>query len=445
MFSKILVANRGEIAVRIIRALKEMGVQSVAVYSSADREALHVELADEAVCIGAGPVTDSYLNMQSILSAAVCMKVDAIHPGYGLLSENAQFAELCEKCGISFIGPGAETIRAVGDKEGARRAMSAAGIPIIPGTAVIDDADEARSEAEKLGFPLVIKARSGGGGRGIRIVTDSGEFQTAFETARSEAEASFGDGGCYLEKYIDGAKHIEVQLIADEHGHTVCLGERDCSVQRRRQKIIEESPGPTVTPELRAALTASAVKAAKVSAYSGVGTVEFLVLPGGAFFFMEINARLQVEHPVTETVTGIDLVKWQIRVAAGAELPFSQESVRFDGHAIECRVNAEDPARNFLPSVGRIDELHVPGGPWVRFDSAIYSGYDIPPFYDSMIGKLIVHASTREEAIRKMRAALCELVIVGVSHNIDFLMEILASPEFIEGSFQTNTLEKGGF
>ena len=441
MFSKILVANRGEIAVRVIRALKEMGAQSVAVYSTADKNALHVGLADEAVCIGGGPVSESYLNMQSILSAAVCLKVDAIHPGYGLLSENARFAELCEKCGIGFIGPSAETIRNVGDKEGARTTMLAAGLPIIPGTDVIDDSAEALKAAREMGFPLVIKARSGGGGRGIRVVADSEEFSLAFDTARAEALSAFGDGGCYLEKYIDGAKHIEVQILADSHGNVLCLGERDCSVQRRRQKIVEESPATSLNPKTREALWDAAVRAAKISDYSGAGTVEFLVLPNGEFYFMEINARLQVEHPVTEVVSGIDLVKWQIRVAAGAELPIRQEEVHLRGHAIECRVNAEDPSRGFLPSAGKVREFHVPGGPWVRFDSAIYSGYEIPPFYDSMIGKLIVHASTREEAIRKMRAALCELVIVGVSHNIDFLMEILASDEFIEGTFKTNTLD----
>ena len=445
MFSKILIANRGEIALRVIRACKEMGISTVAVYSAADSEALHVSLADESICIGGNTVAESYLNMDAILSAAMCTQVDAIHPGYGLLSENSRFAELCEKCGIVFIGPTSETIRSMGDKERARSVMISAGVPVIPGTDVIDDVTVAKRQAEKIGFPLLCKARSGGGGRGIRQVDRLEDFENAFLTASTEAAAAFGDGGIYLERFLTDTKHIEIQLLCDKFENIRCIGERECSVQRKRQKMIEESPAPTLSEEIRASMFEASVRAAREVSYLGVGTIEFLLDKSGNYYFMEMNTRLQVEHPVTEAISGIDLVKWQIRVAAGIPIMFSQEDINTDGHAIECRILAENPALSFRPSCGRITELHVPGGPWVRFDSAIYQGYYVPPFYDSMIGKLIVYATTREEAIRKMRAALCELVIVGIDSNSDFLMEVLGDDEFISGQYTTSMLENFQF
>lgn len=444
MFSKILVANRGEIAVRIIRACKEMGISTVAVYSTADREALHVSLADESICIGGNSVTESYLNVNHILSAALSSGAEAIHPGYGLLSENSRFAELCEKCSITFIGPPASVISCMGNKEEARRTMMKAGVPVIPGCDVIEKLEDAKKEADRIGYPLLVKARSGGGGRGIRRVDSSAEFEKAFRTASEEAKAAFGDGGVYMERFLSSAKHIEMQLLCDNFGKVLCLGERDCSMQRKNQKLIEESPSAAISPEIRKALIEVSASAAKAAGYRGVGTIEYLLDNEGNFYFMEMNTRLQVEHPVTEMVTGIDLVKWQIRVAAGVHLPFSQEDIHLSGHAIECRINAENASENFRPCCGKIDLLHVPGGPWVRFDSAIYQGYSIPPFYDSMIGKLIVHASTREEAIRKMKAALCELVIEGITHNCEFQMDLLAEDEFVNGSYQTNFLAKRG-
>ncbi len=441
MFSKILIANRGEIAVRIIRACKEMGVSTVAIHSPCDRESLHVALADEHLCVGGNPVGESYLNMESILAAAEVTGAGAIHPGYGLLSENSQFAALCEQFQLPFIGPSADIIRRMGNKEEARRTMKAAGVPIVPGTDVIEDLRQAKKEARAIGFPLLCKARSGGGGRGIRLVDRAEDFETAFLTAGSEAQTAFGDGGIYLEKFLSKTKHIEIQLLCDGHGNVLSLGERDCSMQRRRQKMLEESPAPTLKPQVRRAMVRAAVKAARAVGYTGVGTIEFLLDADDQFYFMEMNTRLQVEHPVTEFVTGIDLVKWQIRTAAGAVLPFRQSDIDARGHAIECRIVAEDPAQNFRPSCGAITRLHVPGGPWVRFDSHIYQNYQVPPYYDSLLGKLIVHAATREEALRKLRAALCELVITGVDHNVEFLMELLAMDEFIDGSYHTNTLE----
>ena len=439
MFSKILIANRGEVAVRVIRACKEMGVQTVAVYSTADRDALHVNLADESICVGEAPVSASYLNADAILSAAICTNVDAIHPGYGLLSENARFAELCEKCGIRFIGPSSDTIRRMGDKEEARREMREAGLPVIPGSEIVRSFEEAKRAAEEIGYPLMCKARAGGGGRGIRIVESEADLQTALRLAEAEAQSAFGDGSVYLERYLNGTKHIEVQILADAHGTVLHLGERDCSVQRRRQKMVEESPAPVLDKATRQAMFDAAVKCAETVGYLGAGTVEFLLDSDGRFYFLEMNTRLQVEHPVSEAVTGLDLVKWQIRIAAEAALPMPQERIRVRGHAIECRIIAENPSEDFRPSAGKITELHVPGGPWVRFDSAIYQGYIVPPYYDSMIGKLIVHAQTREEAIRKMRAALCELVIVGVDHNTEYLMDILENPMFMEGTHTTST------
>ncbi len=440
MFSKILIANRGEIAVRIIRACKEMGIQTVAVYSQADRDALHVNMADESYCIGPAPAKDSYLNIPAILSAAVVSGAQAIHPGYGLLSENAKFAALCRKCNLVFIGPDPEVITKMGDKDQARRTMQEAGVPVIPGSDLLPDVESAMAEAERIGFPLLIKAKAGGGGRGIRRVDSLEDVEKAYYQATGEAQSAFGDGAVYMEKFLSPVKHIEVQLIGDEFGHVVSFGERDCSVQRKNQKLIEESPSPVVGEELRVRLNRTACLAARAVNYTSVGTVEFLLDDQEQFYFMEMNTRLQVEHPVTELVTGYDLVKWQIRVAAGCELDFTQDDVSVQGCAIECRVNADNTAKDQRPGGGSIQLLHIPGGPWVRFDTAIYPGYKIPPFYDSMIGKLIVHAKTREEAIRKMRAALSELVIEGIDSNIENQMAIIEDKRFVSGTYCTNMM-----
>ena len=440
MFPKILVANRGEIAVRIIRACKEMGIQTVAVFSEADRDALHVSLADESYCIGASPVQDSYLNITALLTVAVESGVAAIHPGYGLLSENARFARLCEQCNIAFIGPSPEVIEKMGDKDAARRSMRDAGVPVIEGCDLLADGDMAVSEAERIGCPVLIKARSGGGGRGIRLVEKPQDAKAAYEAAYQEAQAAFGDGECYMEKFLTRTHHVEVQLLCDQFGHAVTLGERECSVQRKNQKLLEESPSPVLSEETREKMLHAARKAAKAVGYQGVGTIEFLYTDDGQFYFMEMNTRLQVEHPVTELVTSVDLVKWQIRVAAGAKLPFNTHHLAHQGHAIECRINAEDPEHDNRPSCGKVTVLHVPGGPGVRFDTALYQDYVIPPFYDSMIGKLIVHAPTREEAIRKMRAALGELVVGGVVHNRELQLEILSNKEFLQGNYHTDLM-----
>jgi acetyl-CoA carboxylase, biotin carboxylase subunit len=442
MFGKILIANRGEIAVRVIRACREMGVSTVAVYSEADSESLHVHLADESVCIGPPPVTDSYLNMTAILSAAVCTGAEAIHPGYGLLSENAKFANLCASCGIVFIGPSAGVIDAMGDKDNARKTMQKAEVPIVPGTNEITDIKKAKAAAERMGYPLLIKAKAGGGGRGIRRVDKGEDFEAAFDTASAEAAAAFSDGGLYLEKLITPARHIEVQILADKSGNVLCLGERECSMQRRNQKILEESPSPAINAEQREKLYHIATRAAKAVNYQNAGTIECLMDERGHFYFMEMNTRLQVEHPVTEMVTGIDIVKWQIRVAAGQKLPWKQKDITLSGHAMECRINAENPLENYRPSCGQITMLHIPGGPGVRFDSAVYQGYTVPPFYDSMIGKLIVHANTREEAIRKMHAALSELVIEGIEHNMDLQLAITTDEDFIAGKYDTSFLTR---
>lgn len=441
MFSKILVANRGEIAVRIIRACKEMGIATVAVFSEADREALHVSLADESYCIGGPRVQESYLNMGAILSVAVATGAAAIHPGYGLLSESPRFAELCEKCHVAFIGPPSNVISKMGDKDEAKRTMREAGVPVVPGCDLVTDVEQAKKEADQIGYPLLVKARAGGGGRGIRLVHGPDEFESAFRTASAEAESAFGDGAMYLEKFLKPVKHIEMQILCDNFGHVVCLGERDCSVQRKNQKLIEESPSPAVSKEQRAYLMEISVRAAKAANYRGAGTIEFLLDQEGHFYFMEMNTRLQVEHPVTEMVTGIDLVKWQIRVAAGLPLEFEQKDITIQGHAIECRINAENPMEGFRPSCGRVTLLHIPGGPWVRFDTALYQDYFVPPYYDSMIGKLIVHAKTREEAIRKMQAALCELVVEGVEHNSELQLEILSDGKFRDGTYTTDFLD----
>jgi len=442
MFSKILIANRGEIAIRVIRACKEMGIATVAVFSEADRESLHVSLADESYCIG-GPLSkDSYLNKESVIAAAMASKAEAIHPGYGFLSENADFAKLCADNDIVFIGPKAETISQMGDKDMARKTMREANVPVIPGCDLVESLAHAKEEAVKIGFPLLIKARSGGGGRGIRHVTSMDELEQAYNTATAEATSAFGDGAVYMEKFLFPVKHIEMQLLADNFGNVVCLGERDCSTQRKNQKLIEESPAAIMPDETRKKMIEVSVQAGKAVGYRGAGTIEYLYDKDGNFYFMEMNTRLQVEHPVTEMVTLIDLVKWQIRIASGMELGFKQEEIEFKGYAIECRINSEDPYQDFRPSGGKITMLHVPNGPWVRFDSAIYQGYTIPPFYDSMIGKLIVYAMTRDEAIRKMKAALCELIIEGVVHTASFQAELLSTDEFVDSTYTTDYLTR---
>ena len=433
MFTKILIANRGEIAIRVIRACKEMGISTVAVYSEADRESLHVALADQAICIGGARAEESYLNGERIVSAALATHAQAIHPGYGFLSENAEFAALCKQYGIVFIGPPAEVISHMGDKDTARRLMKENGVPTTPGTDILKDAGEAKKAAEQIGYPVLIKASAGGGGKGIRLVERPEDMERAFQTASSEAEKAFGDGRMYMEKYLDPVKHIEVQLLADEEGNIVCLGERECSIQRNNQKLIEESPSPAVTPELRARLMDTAARAARASHYVNAGTVEFLMDRDHNFYFMEMNTRLQVEHPVSELVTGVDIVKWQIRIAAGVPLDFTQEDIRVQGAAIECRINAKGP--------GKVGFFHTPGGPWVRFDTFLYEGYEIPPYYDSMLGKMIVYSSTREEAIRKMMAALSELVVWGTQNNIEDQIEIIRAERFKKGDYYTDFMK----
>ena len=442
MFSKILIANRGEIAVRIIRACNEMGISTVAVYSEADANSLHVNLADESYCIGPALLKDSYLNMTAIIDVAIATGCQAIHPGYGLLSENARFAELCEKCNVKFIGPHYSVIAKMGDKDEARRTMKAAGVPVVPGLDEISDVAEAKAFAAKIGYPVIVTASAGGGGRGIRIVEREEDFETAVALASNEALSAFGNGKVYLEKFLTDVKHVEMQIVADEQGNVVCLGERDCSMQRKNQKLIEESPCVVLKEDVRREMMRCAVLAAKAVNYTSLGTIEFLLDKNNDFYFMEMNTRLQVEHPVTEYVTGIDIVKWQIRIAAGVEFMYKQEDIRFRGCAIECRINAEDVRKNFRPCCGRINLLHIPGGPWVRFDTAIYQDYMIPPYYDSMIGKLIVFARDRTEAIRKMQAALCELVIEGVCTNAELSGDILAEPAFKSGEYCTNFLDK---
>ena len=442
MFSKILIANRGEIAVRIIRACNEMGISTVAVYSEADANSLHVNLADESYCIGPALLKDSYLNMTAIIDVAIATGCQAIHPGYGLLSENARFGELCEKCNVKFIGPHYSVIAKMGDKDEARRTMKAAGVPVVPGLDEIADVAEAKAFAAKIGYPVIVKASAGGGGRGIRIVEKEEDFETAVALASNEALSAFGNGKVYLEKFLTDVKHVEMQIVADEQGNVVCLGERDCSMQRKNQKLIEESPCVVLKEDVRREMMRCAVLAAKAVNYTSLGTIEFLLDKNNDFYFMEMNTRLQVEHPVTEYVTGIDIVKWQIRIAAGIEFLYKQEDVRLRGCAIECRINAEDVRKNFRPCCGRINLLHIPGGPWVRFDTAIYQDYMIPPYYDSMIGKLIVFARDRTEAIRKMQAALCELVIEGVCTNAELSGDILAEPAFKSGEYCTNFLDK---
>lgn len=444
MFSKVLIANRGEIAVRIIRACRELGIRTVAVYSETDREAMHTELADEAVCIGPSKASESYLNKQQILSAAVLTKAEAIHPGFGFLSENSQFAEMCEACHITFIGPKSQTIDEMGNKIHARQLMKKAGVPVIPGSdGAIVDVKQALDIANQVGYPVMLKAAAGGGGKGIRKVLSEAELPSAFASAQQEAKAAFGNDEMYLEKIIYPARHIEVQVLGDKYGNVLHFGERDCSLQRNNQKVLEESPSVVISETNREKLGKIAVKAAKAVSYENAGTIEFLMDLSGRFYFMEMNTRIQVEHPITEMVTGIDLVKKQIEVAAGEKLTIKQEDIKLRGHAIECRINAENPAFHFAPSPGKIENLLLPsGGMGLRVDSAMYSGYAIPPFYDSMIAKIIVHGQTRFEALMKMQRALGELVTDGVTTNAEFQMDLISHPNVVAGDYDTSFLQE---
>lgn len=438
MFKKILIANRGEIAVRIIRACREMGIDTVAVYSTADKDSLHVQMADEAICIGSPLPKDSYLNIQNILSATVLTGCEAIHPGFGFLSENSKFAKMCEECNIVFIGPDADIIDKMGNKSNAREMMMKANVPVIPGSkrAILNDEDGLNT-ANEIGYPVMIKASAGGGGRGIRIVRDEKDFLEALHTAKGEAKSAFGDDTMYIEKFIEQPKHVEIQILADNYGNVVYLAERDCSMQRRNQKVLEEAPCSIISKDLRAKMGEAAVRAAEYVGYKNAGTIEFLLDNKMNFYFMEMNTRIQVEHPVTETITGIDLIKEQIRIAAGEKLRFSQEDININGHSIECRINAEDVNKNFAPCPGTISNIFIPGGLGIRVDTCLYDGYKISPFYDSMIAKLIVHGENREEAINRMRRALAEFIISGVKTNIDYQLEILNSEEFILGNYDT--------
>ena len=439
MFEKILVANRGEIAVRIIRACREMGIKTVAIYSEADRDALHTLLADEAICIGPAPSTQSYLNMERILTATVAMKADAIHPGFGFLSENARFAELCKKCNITFIGPSAEIIHKMGNKSEARKTMMEAGVPVVPGTKEpVYTVERGMELAKEIGFPVMIKASSGGGGKGMRVSFSEEDFEMNFKTAQQESIKGFSDDTMYIEKYIEQPKHVEFQIMADKYGNVIHLGERDCSIQRRHQKVLEESPCIAISEELREKMGETPVRAAKAVGYENAGTIEFLLDKHKNFYFMEMNTRIQVEHPVTEMVSGLDLIKEQILVAAGEPLSVTQDQIRLNGHAIECRINAENPAKNFMPCPGRISNIHLPGGNGVRVDTHIYNDYKVPANYDSMLLKLIVHGKDREEAIAKMRSALGELIIEGIDTNLDFQYEIINNPEFEAGNTDTD-------
>ncbi len=442
MFKKILIANRGEIALRIIRACKELGIGTVAIYSEADRDSLHVHHADEAFCVGPAPGNRSYLNIPNIISTATIAGVDAIHPGYGFLAENARFAEICETHHIKFIGPPASAIEKMGDKAIAKQSMKDAGVPVVPGTqGVIKDDKELLRKAEEIGFPVIIKASAGGGGRGIRIVNNYDELVNAYRTAQTEADAAFGNPEVYMEKFIEISRHIEVQLLLDEHGNGIYLGERDCSVQRRRQKVIEEAPSPVITPEMRRKIGEAALAGAKSVGYANAGTVEFLLDQNGKFYFMEMNTRIQVEHPVTEMITGFDLIREQIRVAAGEKLNYTQNDVVLRGHAIECRINAEDPLKNFMPSPGRVTLYRAPGGPGIRIDSCAYEGFLIPPYYDSMVAKLIAWDDTRDKAIDRMIRALEEFEIEGVKTTIPFQLKVLNNPYFRKGEVYTNFIQ----
>ncbi|MBA4686040.1 MAG: acetyl-CoA carboxylase biotin carboxylase subunit [Candidatus Galacturonibacter soehngenii] len=443
MFKKILIANRGEIAVRIIRACREMGIQTVAVYSTADKEALHTLLADEAICIGPAPAKESYLNMERIISACIATKADAIHAGFGFLSENSKFVDMCAKCNITFIGPSANVIHKMGNKAEARRTMIEALVPVVPGTKEpVYTAKDGIKFADEIGYPVIIKASSGGGGKGMRIVEDHNSFEQQFNTAQIESVNAFGDNTMYIEKYVQNPRHIEFQILADKYGNVIQLGERDCSIQRHHQKLIEESPSIAISNELRKKMGDTAILAAKAANYENAGTIEFLLDKSGEFYFIEMNTRIQVEHTVTETVTGIDLVQEQIKIAMGEPLSIKQEQVNLNGHSIECRINAENPKKNFTPSPGKITNLHIPGGKGVRIDTALFHGYTIPAVYDSMIAKVIVHDKSREKAINKMRSVLGEFIIEGIDTNIDFQYEILSHADFQSGDISTDFISQ---
>ena len=443
MFKRILIANRGEIALRVIRACRELGVETVAIFSEADRGAQYLELADEAYCVGPAKGIDSYLKIERVISAAEIGNVQAIHPGYGFLSENAHFNEVCRHCKIDFIGPSHEAIRRLGDKNEAKQIARQADVPCVPGSdGLVEDEKQALKIAKKFGFPVLIKATAGGGGKGMRVAADEAALKSAFAQAQAEAGAAFGNSAVYLEKYIERPRHVEVQVLADQHGNAVHLWERDCTMQRRHQKVIEESPAPLLPAETRRAMCEAAVRLVKMADYTNAGTVEFIVDRKGNFYFIEVNARIQVEHPVTEMVTGVDLIKAQLRVASGEPLPFTQADIKANGVAIECRINAEDPARNFQPSPGKIERMFVPGGFGTRFDSHAHAGYVVPPYYDSMIGKLIVHQPTRAEAIRSMRRALSEMRIEGIRTTIPRLLDILEHPTFRDGEGDTTFIER---
>lgn len=443
MIKKVLIANRGEIAVRIIRACREMGIETVAVYSEADREALHTQLADEAVCIGPAPSSQSYLSMENIISATIVSGADAVHPGFGFLSENSRFAELCEQCHITFIGPPSHVIASLGNKQAAKNTMAAAGVPVIPGSEkAIYTAEAGFEEAQKIGYPVIIKAALGGGGKGMRTADSPEDFAESFCTAQKEAQMAFGDNTMYVEHFVRKPRHIEFQILADQKGNVIHLGERDCSVQRNHQKMIEESPCEIISDKLRKKMGEAAVKAAKACGYVNAGTIEFLLDRDGSFYFMEMNTRIQVEHPVTEWVTGVDLVKEQIRIASGQPLSYRQKDIHITGHAIECRINAENPEKGFRPSPGTITDMYFPGGKGIRIDSAVYSGYTVQPYYDSMIAKLIVWAKNRDEAIRKMQSALGEIIIEGIDTNVDYQYEILNHPDFLTGNTDVEFIER---
>lgn len=444
MIKKILVANRGEIAVRIIRACKEMDIETVAIYSEADKEALHVQLADEAYCVGSALSKASYLNITNIMSVATLTNVDAVHPGYGFLAENVDFAEICNECNITFIGPHPESIQKMGIKDVARETMKNAGVPIVPGSeGILENEEEALSIAKEIGFPVIIKATAGGGGKGIRVARDEDELVNGMRLTQQEAETAFGNPGVYLEKFIENFRHIEIQILADNHGNVIHVGERDCTIQRRLQKLIEESPSPAITEEMRHTMGDVSVKAAKAVNYIGAGTIEYIYdLNNESFYFMEMNTRIQVEHPVTEMVSGIDLIKEQINIANNQMLSFTQEDIIFEGWAIECRINAEDPFNNFMPSPGVVENYLLPGGLGVRIDSAVYPGYMIPPYYDSMVAKLIVYGSTREEAVKRMKRALDEFIVEGVKTTVDFHKLIMDHEVFKKGDFNTKFLEE---
>ncbi len=443
MFNKILIANRGEIAIRIIRACRELGIKTVAVYSTADRSALHAQIADEAICIGPALSKDSYLNSKALLAACEVTGAEAIHPGFGFLSENSQFVRLCDKCGIKFIGPSADAMDAMGDKANAKKTMIENNVPVVPGSdGVVESIEEAKEIADKIGYPIMVKASAGGGGRGIRRVDTPDELEAAITAAKQEAKQFFANDDIYIEKFIVDPRHIEIQLLADEQGNVIYLGERDCSLQRRNQKVLEESPSPIMTEELRKAMGEAAVRAAKACGYANAGTVEFLVDKDRNFYFMEMNARIQVEHPVTEMVTGVDLVKAQIKIADGQPLEYVQDDIKINGHVIECRINAEEPKNNFRPCPGKIKSIHMPGGFGVRIDTAVYQGYEIPPYYDSMIAKVLVKGRNRKEAIQKMKVALSEFLIEGINTNIDFQLNLLRDEDVESGNVDIGFLSR---